>query len=220
MELTEIKELGFLFTSDKQKEKRLFCIYKCFCGNEFKAQKRNIINGNTKSCGCLQKKRTSLARKTHGDSNSRLYKIYIHIKTRCHNQNEIQFKDWGGRGISICDEWDNSYETFKDWALKNGYKENLSIDRKNNDGNYEPSNCRWVKKEIQARNTRKIYRHNTSGYRGVSFVKKRNKWKSSICVNKKTYHLGYYDIAIEAAKAYDNYVIKNNLEHTINNILN
>jgi len=97
------------------------------------------------------------------------------------------------------------------------WKKGLSIDRINNNGNYELANCRWATKEVQVRNTRMIKSNNTSGYRGVT--KSGNKWKCSIRVNGKQIYIATYTTALEAAKAYDSYVIKNNLEHTINNVL-
>ena len=91
-----------------------------------------------------------------------------------------------------------------------------NIDRENNNSGYSPDNCRWVKKEIQARNTRQIMITNKSGYRGVSWHKRYNKWVAKINVNKKRIHLGYFEDKIEASKAYDKYVIDNNLEYTRN----
>lgn len=211
-----IKNLGRKFTSEKKMYKKTYCIYKCFCNKEFIAQKNNVDNGNTKSCGCLQKKRTSEARKTHGDCKTRLYKIYIHMKTRCYNKKEKQYKDWGGRGIVICQEWLNSYTSFRNWALENGYKKNLSIDRKDNDGNYEPSNCRWAKRTTQARNTRLIYSSNKSGYRGVSWNKRDEKWNSIIGVDNENIYIGKFECKIDAAYAYDTYVKSHGLEHTKN----
>lgn len=216
MFLSFIKELGVKNTSPTSKERRMFCLYSCKCGNEIIAQKKNVDNGNTQSCGCLQKLNTSKARKTHGVSHKRIYRIYYHMKDRCLNLKNIQYRDWGGRGIKICDEWSTNFISFYKWSMDNGYKDNLQIDRIDNNGDYNPSNCRWVEKNIQSRNTRRIYKHNTSGYRGVCFIKNRNKWKSSICVDRQPFHLGYFDTPLEAAEAYDRYVKENKLEHTTN----
>ena len=92
----------------------------------------------------------------HGDSYARLYRIWRHTKNRCYNKNIKQYKDYGGRGITVCDEWTESYIIFRDWALSNDYKDNLQINRINNDGNYEPSNCNFVTRTVNMRNTRRI----------------------------------------------------------------
>ena len=123
---------------------------------------------------------------------------------------------YGGKGIKVCEEWSNSFDAFKQWALQNGYKDKLTIDRIDNNGNYEPSNCRWVTDSIQKRNTRKIMATNTSGYRGVIWHKQNKKWRARIYYNNKKHSLGCYDSKIEAAKAYDRHIIVNNLEHTKN----
>lgn len=88
----------------------------------------------------------------HGKRRTRLYSTWTGMKTRCTNKNCAKYKNYGGRGIKICDEWLNNFQSFYDWAMENGYRDDLSIDRINNDGNYEPSNCRWIKMEEQASN--------------------------------------------------------------------
>ena len=95
-----------------------------------------------------------LRTKTHGMTNTRLYRIWINIKTRCLNKKDNHYNRWGGRGITICEEWLNDFMNFYDWAMVNGYQENLSIDRIDNNGNYEPNNCRWSTIKEQNRNQR------------------------------------------------------------------
>lgn len=90
----------------------------------------------------------------HGLRHTRIYGIWLQMKNRCYNTNTERFKDYGGRGISICEEWRNDFKSFYNWSMSNGYKEGLTIDRINNDGNYEPKNCRWVEIKIQNRNAR------------------------------------------------------------------
>jgi hypothetical protein len=92
---------------------------------------------------------------THGLSKTRLYRTWLAIKRRCYYKKGIDYKYYGGRGITVCDEWINSFETFKEWALNNGYEDTLSIDRKLVNENYSPSNCRWVSHKVQMNNFRR-----------------------------------------------------------------
>ena len=214
-----IEDLGMVFATEDSKRKRRFGLYKCgFCGTNFKANTYDINRGDIKSCGCYHKRRASETHKTHGLSNTRLNRIWRDIKSRTLNPKHKDYNDYGGRGITICDEWKNDFKSFYDWAVLNGYEENkgLSIDRINNDGNYEPHNCRWTTQTIQCRNQR-IYKNNKSGYRGVSFVKAKNKYATYICINKKSKSLGHFLTAEEGAIAYNNYIIENNLEGFILN---
>lgn len=204
-----IMDLGMQYATSTSKVKERYGLYKCHCGVEFRQMSKSIINGDTKSCGCLR----------HKLSSHPLWGVRKNMITRCYNKNYRKFEHYGGRGIIVCDEWKNNFVSFYEWAINNGYEFGLSIDRINVDGNYEPSNCRFTTQTIQTRNTQRIRPSNTSGYRGVTFRKSSNKWVSQISVSYKKISLGYYDTAIEAAIAYDTYVIENNLEHTINGVL-
>lgn len=123
---------------------------KCDCGNIKDVKISLLNNGGTKSCGCLQKEVTSKRLKesnmTHGYSKTRLYKILSNMKARCYNKNTSSYRDYGDKGIEVCDEWRNSFESFRDWAYENGYNDTLTIDRIDSNGNYEPNNCRWITK--------------------------------------------------------------------------
>ena len=212
-----IEDLGMMFITENSKQKVRFGIYKCgFCGTEFKTMLHNVKRGTTKSCGCYSKRRTSETHKTHGLRSTRLYSIWSNIKNRILNPKKERYLNYGGRGITICDEWKNDFMSFYNWAMENGYSDELSIDRIDNDGNYCPENCRWTTQTIQARNQR-IHKNNTSGYKGVSFVKDRNKYVSCIYVNNKGVFLGSFSTAVEAGIAYNNYIIENNLEGFILN---
>lgn len=104
---------------------------------------------------------------THGKSNTRLYRIYKTIKTRCYNSNSKSYNDYGGRGVKVCNEWLNDFNTFYDWAMSNGYNDNLTIDRIDVNGDYEPSNCRWATPKQQANNTR---RNNYITYKNKTYT--------------------------------------------------
>ncbi len=124
----------------------------CDCGTKKSIRYGDMIKGSTKSCGCLQKEKPS--RLSHNETGTRLYSIWHLMKGRCSCKSYSHYESYGGRGIKVCAEW-MDYEPFRDWALRAGYEKNLTIDRINNDGNYEPGNCRWVDWYCQANNTRK-----------------------------------------------------------------
>lgn len=137
-----------------------------------------------------------------GDSKTRLYSIWAGMKNRCINPGCGAFKRYGAKGISVCDEWRNCFAAFKEWAMQNGYQNDLEIDRKNGRGNYEPSNCRWATRAQQTRNTwRRLLKGKpkTSKFRGVSRAYHSRRWVASM--NKR--YLGAFATELEAAKAYD-----------------
>lgn len=210
-----IQDLGVQRVSDINMRKRSIGIYKCQCGSEFKCVKTNINNGNTKSCGC---RKSNCKKEKHNLIGTRIYRIWVSMRGRVKSKKYDDFNVYMSKNIVVCKEWNESILSFYKWAIENGYDDNLSIDRINNDGNYEPSNCRWVTQRVQNSNTRRIRSNNTSGYRGVHFNKINKNWRTRIQIDKKFIHLGCFKTAIEAAKAYDYYVIDNNLEHTINGI--
>ena len=212
-----IEDLGMMFATEDSKHKRRFGLYKCgFCGTKFKACTPSVKFGNIKSCGCYSIKKVKERFTKHGLSNIRLNRIWRSIKDRTLNSKHRAYHNYGGRGIKVCDEWKNDFMSFYNWAMSNGYSDELSIDRIDNNKNYCPDNCRWATRTIQSRNTR-IPKNNTSGYKGVSFVKNRNKYKSYITVAKNGVFLGEFPTAVEAGIAYNNYIIENNLEGFILN---
>ena len=130
---------------------------KCDCGNETVVYGNNLRRGTTRSCGCFRHEflmATCKAHITHGQEPMRLYRVWGDMRSRCRNPNHRAYKYYGGRGITICAEWDD-YTAFRDWAFAHGYREGLTIDRINNDGNYEPGNCRWITMAEQNKNKRK-----------------------------------------------------------------
>jgi hypothetical protein len=129
-------------------------ICECECGRICSVYTYNLKNGHTTSCGCEAFRKRAAAKTTHNETGTRLYKIWAKMKARCTNPNDAAYERYGGCGRSLCEEW-KRYESFRDWALANGYADDLSIDRINNEKGYSPDNCRWATPKQQANNTRK-----------------------------------------------------------------
>ena len=180
-----IKDLGMQFPAEKSKRKKHYALYECpNCKKPFRAVISVINAGIIKSCRCKTVERFIKYNTTHGLYKHPLRYIYGSMIQRCFNPNSPNFKHYGGRGISVCLEWKNSFISFYEWAVNNGYSKGLVIDRENNDLSYSPSNCRWINRYISGENTRLITIRNKSGYRGVCYFKggKRNRrcfWQTS-----------------------------------------
>lgn len=145
------------------KKRKAYWKCRCDCGNEKIVSGSNLQSGNTKSCGCGEEEnrkehmaKFTVEHRIHGLSNTRLHHTWRHMIDRCSNRNNKDYSSYGGRGISICNEWlgENGFQNFYEWAIEHGYDDTLSIDRINNDGDYEPNNCRWIDDAGQANNRR------------------------------------------------------------------
>lgn len=156
--------------SGKVKQKYYLC--KCDCGNYCQRSKKYLHSKTYASCGCYkleslkkaQEKRIqdNLSHKTHGKSKTRIYRIYGAMKSRCQNPHNKYYSYYGGRGISICQEWDK-FENFNEWAMANGYSDELTLDRVDFNKDYSPDNCRWVTRKQQMDNTRKTRLYEMNG---------------------------------------------------------
>ncbi len=128
-------------------------VFQCDCGNTVVAYIDNVVGGKTKSCGCLHTETLQKRNQKHGLPRNRLYFIWKTMRQRCSDPNKEHYERYGGRGIAVCDEWED-FAVFHKWAMANGYNDSLTLDRIDNNGNYEPSNCRWITHKEQMQNTK------------------------------------------------------------------
>lgn len=157
-DLTVIEECG-------RRHSEILWRCKCSCGNIYEVNGYNLRTGKSNNCGCKTNERISKKNTKHGATNTRLYSIYQNMITRCYNPNSESYSYCGGKGIKICDEWLNKdgFINFQNWSINNGYNDNLSIDRINNDKGYKPDNCRWVTMQVQQNNRTNNHMINING---------------------------------------------------------
>ena len=165
----------------KNGNKQTVFLCRCDCGNVRKVLAYNLKNGHSLSCGCLGFERRTQVRTKHRETGTRLYRIWYHMRERCNREQNNRFTVYGGRGIKVCEAWDKSYEAFRSWALQNGYSENLTLDRKNNDLWYSPENCRWATPKEQANNTRK---NRLISYNGIT--RTLSEWSDIVKIKQST----------------------------------
>ena len=201
-----IGEVYKKFPTIKSNQLAIYGLYECqYCKNTFEAIFNNVKKGNTKSCGCFA---------THGLSSNKFYKTWYGMLQRCNNPKIKAYKDYGGRGITVCEEW-LDVANFVAWAEStHPNMEGYTLDRIDNDKGYSPENCTWSDKTTQAINQR-IMKNNKSGYVGVTYYKKNNKWVANIRINKISKQIGSFKTKEEAIQARDNYIVENNLPHKL-----
>jgi hypothetical protein len=211
-----VKELEPLVISYNGKTRtRRIVIVECKCGKHFEAKLENISSGDTSHCGCVKR---IAPNRTHNLSKHPLYSVYSSMIGRCHNSNDTNYKNYGGRGIKVCDKWHDIKNFFND--IEPIYKKGLELNRIDNDGDYAPNNVNFITHQENSAGDRIIQTNNSSGYRGVCTNTQgiKIRWRAVITINQKQKYLGTYNTKLEAAKAYNNYIDKNNLPHTKNEL--
>ena len=203
------EDLGLKYPKIDSIRKARYGLFICgWCGTEFEAQIGNVRHQPHTSCGCRA------GNPTHGLTKNKHFGAWRGMMARCYKPNSKAYKNYGGRGITVCDEW-LDVKNFIIWAESTHPNiEGYSLDRINGNGNYEPDNCRWADRVTQNTNQRKRST-NTSGYVGVCWHKRRSKWFAQISVNCKHIGIGTFLTLEEAVQARDNYIIENKLPHKL-----
>ena len=211
------KKFGMLTVVSLSKTRKNGAVWvcKCACGKIVESRAGRLKRGMVKSCGCGKSAFISQHVTTHGLSQHLLYRVWTGMLDRCYKKDNSRFKNYGGRGISVCEEW-LKVEVFVEWAVYNGWKPDLQIDRVDNDGNYCPENCRFVTNWENSLNKTTLRSDNKSGYCGVSSCSRSSKnFAAYIKFGLLRRHIGTFKTAKEAAIARDQYIIDNNLPHRL-----
>ena len=203
------------YPTETSTQKTTYGLFECqYCEKEFETNIQSVKCGDTKSCGCQKNKQKI----THGRSNSRFYKTWYNMLQRCTNTMIQDYKDYGARGITVCEEW-LDVSNFAAWAEATYPNiEDATLDRIDNDKGYSPENCRWSDKTTQAINQR-MKKNNKSGYVGVMWHIRDKRWVVSIRISKKLINLGSFKDKIEAVLARDNYIIENKLPYKLSGLI-
>ena len=201
-----IEDLGMRKFTENSKEHR-FGRFECpYCDNTFESRISSVNIGDTKSCGCIRGKSSI----THGLKKHKGYMVHNDMMRRCYNERTSGYQNYGGRGLTVCEEWLNVVG-FITWFDSN-YIEGFTLDRIDNDKGYSPENCRFVDKTTQAIN-RRIFKSNTSGFVGIGLSGKR--WRARVRIFNKDTRVGTFNTIEEAVLARDNYIIENKLPHKL-----
>ena len=206
-----IEDLGMMYPTENSTRKYRYGLYECqYCGNAWEVITTKVNMGHTRSCGCQRKG----INKTHGLRSNKFYQTWYGMLQRCTNTMRQDYKDYGARGITVCEEWLN-VSNFVAWCdLTYPNIEDATLDRINNDKGYSPENCTWSDKTTQALNKR-IGKNNKSGYVGVIWHVRDKKWCANIKINKILKQIGSFKTLEDAVQARDNYIIENNLPHKL-----
>lgn len=190
--LTVIEKADAITNKNGRIYHRWLC--RCDCGTKVIVKTYSLTYGEKRSCGCYQNEINSITHTKHGLRKNALYGVWQSMKTRCYNNKHRYYKDYGGRGVTICDEWKNDFKAFHDWAIRNGYKKGLTIDRIDSDGNYCLDNCRWATKKVQTRSRRNTITlmHNGetrclkewSEITGISYINLYRRYKEGKCLDE------------------------------------
>ncbi len=196
------------YPTEKSTQRATFGLYECgYCGTKFETQVSNIHRGITKSCGCLVGEK-------HGLTTNKFYRVWSDMIGRCINTKNKDYKNYGERGITVCDEW-LDIKKFIAWAERtHPNTEGYSLDRIDNSLGYSPENCRWADRSTQNINKR-ISKRNTSGFVGVNWSKSKSIWVVNIKHHKVLKYVGGFKTIEEAVLARDQYIIKNKLPHKL-----
>jgi hypothetical protein len=199
------KKFGRLTVIDRylgKKSRKAYWKCVCDCGNIKVVRSDGLQNANTRSCGCLkaeQDKENLTTHHRHLESKTDLHNKWLGIKARCLNPQNKRYADYGARGIGICKEWSDSYEAFREWALSSEYKEGLTIERINVNGNYTPENCKWIPMNQQANNRRSTVWIEYNGKK-----KSLMEWSKELGIKYGTLHSRHYRSKMKPPELFKN----------------